>query len=117
MFTLTPKQHALQYFLARYHDSWIPDWLLWALGTSIPFLELAGGIMLCIGWRLRETATVLGGLLIVTTYGHALAEPLFDIDGHTFTRLVLLLFVLLAPTEANRFSVDSWRARPDKRNP
>jgi len=36
---LTPKGHAEQYFIADFSDTWIPQWLLWALGVSIPVLD------------------------------------------------------------------------------
>ncbi len=59
-------------------------------------------------WRLREALIFIGVLLIITTYGHALQQPLFDIDGHTFTRLALVVFVLLAPPGSDNFTLDAW---------
>lgn len=108
VFVLTPAEHASQYFVAGFADYWIPEWLLYALGMSIPVLELAAGLLICIGWRVREALTFIGLLLIVTTYGHALQDPLFDIDGHTFTRLALLVFLLLAPAGSDKYSLDGW---------
>ena len=43
VFTMTPAGHAHRFFVDRYADTWIPAWLLWALGLSIPFVELAAG--------------------------------------------------------------------------
>jgi len=37
-----------------------------------------------------------------------LQQPLFDIDGHTFTRLALIVFLLLAPVGNDRYSIDQW---------
>ena len=111
VFVLTPAVHAQQFFVEGYADSWIPEWLLNALGYSIPLLELAAGLLLCIGLRTREALIVVGLLLIVTTYGHALQQPLFDIDGHTFTRLALIIFLLLAPQGSDKHSVDAWLSR------
>jgi len=108
VFELTLAEHANRFFVEAYADTWIPEWLLYALGVSIPVLELAAGILLCLGWRIREALIALGLLLIVTTYGHALADPLFDIDGHTFTRLALIILLLLAPAGSARFSLDGW---------
>ncbi len=110
VFVMTPSVHASRYFIQGFEGSWIPEWLLYALGMSIPVLELAAGLLICIGWRLREALIFIGLLLIVTTYGHALIEPLFDIDGHTFTRLALLVFLLLAPSGSNIFTLDAWLA-------
>ena len=82
--------------------------MLNALGYGIPVLELAAGLLLCIGLRTREALIAVGLLLIVTTYGHALQQPLFDIAGHTFTRLALIIFLLLAPGGSDQYSVDGW---------
>ena len=119
VFVLTPAQHAQRYFVEGFADHWIPEWLLLAFGYSIPFLELAAGVFLCIGFRTREALIAVGLLLIVTTYGHALQQPLFDIDGHTFTRLALIIFLLLGPQGSDKYSVDTWlsqnRNNPPKR--
>jgi len=108
VFVLTPAGHAQQFFVDGFSDSWIPTWLLQVFGYSIPFLELVAGLLICIGLRTREALVAVGLLLIVTTYGHALQQPLFDIDGHTFTRLALIVFLLLAPVGTDRYSIDQW---------
>ncbi len=106
VFVLTPAGHAQQFFVEGFSDSWIPTWLLQILGYSIPFLELVAGLLICIGFRTREALIAVGLLLILTTYGHSLQQPLFDIDGHTFTRLALIVFLLLAPLGNDRYSID-----------
>ncbi len=108
VFVLTPAGHAQQFFVEGFSDSWIPTWLLQLVGYSIPFLELVAGLLICIGLRTREALVAVGLLLIVTTYGHALQQPLFDIDGHTFTRLALIIFLLLAPVGRDTYSIDQW---------
>ena len=114
VFTLTATQHAQKFFVEGFADTWIPEWLLWSLGLSIPYLELLAGVLLVVGFRIRETLIALGCLLILTTYGHALQEPLFDIDGHTFTRLVLILFLLVHGWSEDRATVDWWLLRRSK---
>ena len=109
VFTLTPALHAERFFLEGFKDSWIPDWLLWTLGIALPPFELLAGLALLIGLWTRFFAASTGLLLLVTTYGHALQQPLFDIDGHTFTRLALALFVLMLVDAHDRISVDHWR--------
>ncbi len=117
VFVLTPAGHAQQFFVDGFSDFWIPTWLLQLFGYSIPFFELVAGLLICIGLRTREALIVVGLLLIVTTYGHALQQPLFDIDGHTFTRLALLVVLLLAPVGTDRYSIDQWLlARKDSRS-
>lgn len=109
VFTLTPAVHAQQFFIEGFKDSWIPEWLLWALGTAIPPFELVAGLLLVAGLWTRLAASLTGLLLLLTTYGHALQQPLFDIDGHTFTRLALILFVLMIPSNSDRLSIDGFR--------
>ncbi|MCK0069062.1 MauE/DoxX family redox-associated membrane protein [Kordiimonas laminariae] len=108
VFVLTPAKHAENFFIKGFEVHWIPEWLLWALGLSIPVLELAAGLALLAGlWR-KLTLTSVGLLLLLTTYGHALQQPLFDIDGHTFTRFVLVIFLLMLPSSTVFLTVDSW---------
>ena len=106
VFVLTPAGHAQQFFVEGFSETWIPTWLLHLFGYSIPFLELVAGLLICIGFRTREALIAVGLLLVITTYGHSLQQPLFDIDGHTFTRLALIVFLLLAPVGNDRYSID-----------
>lgn len=110
VFTLTPAVHAQRFFLEGFKDHWIPEWLLSFLGLAIPPFELIAGLMLLLGLWTRLFASLTGLLLLVTTYGHALQQPLFDIDGHTFTRLALALFVLMLCEKHDMFSLDARQA-------
>ncbi|MEE8527538.1 MAG: DoxX family membrane protein [Gammaproteobacteria bacterium] len=114
VFEFTAIEHARQYFVEAYAETWIPAWLLWVLGLAIPYLEFLAGMLLIAGLRVRNTVSVLGVLLLITTYGHLLKQPLFDIDGHTFTRLALVLFLLIAPNRNDILSVDYWIGRKVK---
>ncbi len=107
VFVLGADQHVQRFFVEAFADSWIPVWLLTGLGYVIPWWELAAGVLLLLGLRVREVAFSLGILLIITTYGHALMDPLFDIDGHTFTRLALVIFVLIISGNRDLLSLDA----------
>lgn len=111
VFDLTAVEHARMLFVDAYADTWIPVWLLWALGVAIPFVELLGGAMVCLGVRVRSALVALGFVLVIVTYGHLLSEALFKITGHIFPRLVLLLFVFMIPRERDLLSVDHWLSR------
>lgn len=111
VFGLGPRGHAERYFISGFSETWIPVWFLWTLGVLIPFAELAAGALMCLGFRIREAAVVLGLILVAVTYGHLLLEPLFDTTGHIFPRLLLLTFVLCAPRDRDRLSVDGLLAR------
>ncbi|HEY1433893.1 MAG TPA: DoxX family membrane protein [Thermoanaerobaculia bacterium] len=108
VFTLTPAGHAHKWFVDPYADTFLPTWSLWLTGVTIPFIELIAGALVLIGWRLREALLALGGVLLIVTFGHLLKEPLYEFHTHVLPRLALLLFVLMLPGEADRFSVDAW---------
>jgi len=109
-FSLGPAGHVRQFFLP-FADTWLPIWLLWAVGAAIPVVELLAGGMMCLGLKVRAAGVALGFILIVVAYGHLLKDPLFDTTHHIFPRLVLLTFVLLAPPERDLLSLDAWLRR------
>lgn len=111
VFEMTPQVHTDRVFIERFAETWIPEPVLWSLGMSIPFIELIGGLLLCLGFLVRPVLILFVGLLIATTYGHALLEPFFDIDGHTFTYAVLIIFLLLAGRDEDSWSLEGWLAR------
>lgn len=115
-FTLGPVQHAQQLFIGQFQGQWIPDWLHWAVGTTIPVVELLAGAMVCLGLFRQAACIALGAILVTVTYGHLLLEPLFDTTSHIFPRLVLLVFVWVAPWDRDVLSLDAliaaWRRKP-----
>jgi uncharacterized membrane protein YphA (DoxX/SURF4 family) len=110
VFVLTPSGHVRKWFLP-FEDTFLPTWSLWAVGLAIPFVELLGGALLLLGFRIRAALIALGAVLVVVTFGHLLHEPLYPFHEHVFPRLVLLLFVLALPAEDDRFSLDAWLTR------
>ena len=98
-FHLALVGHTDRFFLAWFEDHWIPTWLLWTLGVTIPVVELLAGALLCLGLFRRGASLALAAILVTVTYGHLLREPLFDTTSHIFPRLVLLVFVLVAPAQ------------------
>lgn len=115
VFVLTPAGHVEKWFLP-YRDTFLPLWSLWAAGLAIPFVELAGGALLLLGWRVREALLALGAVLVVVTFGHLLKEPLYPFHEHVIPRLALLLFLLVMGPDDDRFSVDGMlRSRKNPR--
>ena len=110
VFDLGPVGHAESLFVEPYADTWLPEWSLWATGVLVPFLELFGGALMLVGWKRRAAAFALGGVLILVTFGHLLAEPLFAFDAHVIPRTVLLVLVL-ALHEEDAWSVDAFVKR------
>src|SRR5882762_8261382 len=110
VFQLGPLGHARNYFLP-FADTFLPVWSLWATGVVIPFVELIAGGLLIIGLRIHEALIALGFVLVIVTFGHLLKEPLYAFHEHVIPRLALLLFVLMLPSEDDRFSLDHLVAR------
>jgi len=113
VFQLGPLEHARKYFLP-FADTFLPVLSLWVVGVTIPFVELLGGALLLIGFRVREALIALGGVLVLVTFGHLLREPLFNFSGHVIPRLALLIFLLWCPRELDRFSLDAAMVRTRK---
>src|SRR5882757_5456986 len=105
VFQLGPLQHARKYFLP-FADTFLPVWSLWAVGVTVPIVELIAGGLVILGLRTREALVALGFVLAIVTFGHLLKEPLYEFHTHVIPRLALLLFVLLLPHEDDRFSID-----------
>ncbi len=105
VFQMGPLEHARKYFLP-YSDTFLPIWSLWFAGTIVPFVELIGGALVLIGWRVREAVIALGFVLVLVTFGHLLKEPLYPFHEHVIPRLALVLFLLMIPREEDRFSIE-----------
>ena len=110
IFIQGPRGHAAQWFTVPYADSWIPHWLLLATGVTVPFVEFTAGWLLVMGLFRRHAAVALGFVLVLVTYGHALKEPLFNVNSHVIPRFLLLVPVWILPLEADPFSLD-WLLR------
>ncbi|MEA2165569.1 MAG: thiosulfate dehydrogenase (quinone) large subunit [Thermoanaerobaculia bacterium] len=105
LFTLTPVGHAQKWSLP-FHDTFLSTWSLWAVGRSIPFVELIAGALLLIGWRVYESLFALSAMLVIVTFGHLLHEPLYPFHEPVILQFALLLFILLMTHESDRFSLD-----------
>lgn len=111
VFTLGPLEHAQRLFVGPYAETFLPAWSLWTTGTIVPLIELAAGTLLLVGLWTRPALLALGAVLVVVTFGHLLAEPLYEFHTHVIPRLALLLFILSMPDSDDRLSVDSWLSR------
>jgi putative oxidoreductase len=111
VFELGPLQHARRFFVEPYAQSFLPRWSLWTTGVTVPFVELVAGALLLVGWRVRPALLGLGSVLVIVTFGHLLAEPLYEFHTHVIPRSSLLLFLLVMPRSEDRFSIDQWLMR------
>ena len=111
VFTLGPIEHARRLFVEPYSVTFLPAWSLWATGTVIPWVELVAGALVFLGLLTRPALLALGGVLVLVTFGHLLAEPLYQFHTHVIPRTALLLFLLTMPASDDRLSLDNWLAR------
>jgi thiosulfate dehydrogenase (quinone) large subunit len=111
VFQLGPLQHARRYFIEPYAQSFLPRWSLWATGVTVPVVELAAGALLLVGWHVRAALVALGGVLVLVTFGHLLAEPLYEFHTHVIPRAALLFFLLVMPRGDDLMSLDQWLMR------
>ena len=109
VFVLTPVGHVVRFFLP-FKDTFLPVWSLWAVGFTIPFVELIAGALLLLGLRTRIALVSLGWVLLIVTFGHLLEKALYPFHEHVIPRLALLLFLLVMPRDLDRFSLDQWLA-------
>lgn len=108
VFTLGPVAHARSLFVEPYVDTFLPGWSLWAAGSAIPVVELVAGALLLVGLKTRLALLALGGVLVLVTFGHLVADPLYQFHTHVIPRTALLLLVLMMPAAEDRISVDSF---------
>jgi uncharacterized membrane protein YphA (DoxX/SURF4 family) len=106
LFQMGATEHAHRYFVDPYASSWIPAWLLWSLGLSIPYVEFAAGWLVVAGLWTRPALLTLGVILAIVTYGHLLKDFLYEFHTHVIPRLGLLIFLLAMPRGDDVLSLD-----------
>jgi uncharacterized membrane protein YphA (DoxX/SURF4 family) len=115
VFQMGPLVHARKLFVEPYSDTFLPISALWAIGTTIPIIELVAGAALIVGFQTRKALVLLGFVLVIVTFGHLLKEPLYEFHTQVVPRLTLLLFILILPREDDYFSVDYFLMRRKKK--
>lgn len=106
VFDLGPVAHAQGMFVDGYRDSFLPLWSLWATGMAVPWIELIAGALVIVGLQRRFAYLALAFVLVLVTFGHLLAEPLYALNQHVIPRLGLLLLLLWVPLSQDRFAAD-----------
>ena len=91
-------------FLTTYKDL-LPDFIIRGTAYYTAYVELIGGFILLFGFKTNYVLYALASVLVIVTFGHGLAEPIWDLS-HVMFRLMLLVALLLLPREWDRLSVD-----------
>lgn len=92
------------FFYERFKDL-LPEFVLYATVYYTSYVELIGGFLLVIGLKTDYALYALASVLVIVTFGHGLAEPIWDLS-HVMYRTILLVTLLILPKEWDKFSVD-----------
>lgn len=92
------------FFFATYKDI-LPEFLISSTVYYTSYIEFIGGLLLIIGFKRDLTLYALASVLIIVTFGHGLAEPIWDLS-HVMYRTILLVSLLLLPKDWDTFSID-----------
>ncbi|HLV39768.1 DoxX family protein [Xanthomarina sp.] len=84
----------------------LPDFIIYATAYYTSYIELIGGFLLVLGFRTNYALYALASVLVIVTFGHGLAEPIWDLS-HVMYRTILLVTLLILPKEWDTFSIDS----------
>ncbi len=92
------------FFYGTFKDL-LPDFVIYSTAYYTSYVELIGGFLLVLGLRTNYALYFLASVLIIVTFGHGLAEPIWDLS-HVMYRTILLSTLLFLPKEWDMFSLD-----------
>jgi len=93
------------FFLETYKDL-LPELLILATAYYTSYIEMIAGFLLIIGYKRDIALYALASVLIIVTFGHGLAEPIWDLS-HVMYRTILLISLLLLPKGWDVFTIDT----------
>lgn len=94
-------------FFKKTYEELLPDFLVLGTAYFTTFAELIAGFLLIIGLGRDWALYILAAVLVVVTFGHGMAEPIWD-ASHVLVRAVFLVPLLLLPKEWDTLSVDHF---------
>ncbi|WP_052752731.1 DoxX family membrane protein [Kordia zhangzhouensis] len=93
-------------FFAKPYEGILPEFLLQATAYYTSYVEFFGGLLLIIGFKRDYTLYALASVLLIVTFGHGLTAPIWDLS-HVMYRAILLIALLLLPTEWDNYRLDT----------
>ena len=97
------------FFYGTYKDL-LPDFIIHATAYYTSYVELSAGLLVILGLKRDYALYMLASVLVIVTFGHGLAEPIWDLS-HVIYRTILLVTLLLLPREWDKFSIDHMISR------
>lgn len=94
-------------FFKETYNPLLPDLLVYGTAYYTSYVELLGGLLLVIGLKRDYALYALASVLVIVTFGHGLAEPIWDLS-HVMYRAMLLITLLLLPKTWDQFSIDHF---------
>lgn len=92
-------------FFKGTYEALLPNFLVYGTAYYTSYVELIAGFLLIIGLKRDWALYALASVLVIVTFGHGLAEPIWD-ASHVLVRAVFLVPLLLLPKDWDKFSVD-----------
>jgi len=106
IFTYTvPKVYGM--FFKDFEKTFLPKWLIWSTAYYTSYVEMICGFLLIIGLFRKYALYFLGIDLLIVSFGHGLLEPIWDLQ-HVIPRAVLLIAILIAPGQWDRWNADAF---------
>ena len=100
------KLYNMEFFHETYKNI-LPDYITQATAYYTSYVELIGGFLLVLGFKRDYALYALASVLIIVTFGHGLAEPIWDLS-HVMYRAILLIALLIIPKEWDKYSLDIY---------
>jgi uncharacterized membrane protein YphA (DoxX/SURF4 family) len=100
------KLYNMEFFHETYKNL-LPDYITQATAYYTSYVELIGGLLLVLGFKKDYALYALASVLIIVTFGHGLAEPIWDLS-HVMYRAILLIGLLILPKEWDEYSIDNY---------
>jgi len=96
----------MDFFYGAYKDL-LPDFIIHATAYYTSYIVLIAGLLVVLGLKRDYALYLLASVLVIVTFGHGLAEPIWNLS-HVMYRTILLVTLLILLREWDKFSIDNF---------